>query len=146
MSENNTAPQTVTHTEAKLAELREDRVKAQAKVDAIDSKIEALLRTSANEAAIDALKSGDSVAYVYGRALNKRVLQGTVRATGKNDKNILQLKVESGEGLDAEFHLIDSSALLFTAEEVEAANAEISAAKAEAEAAAAAKAAEGGAA
>ncbi len=134
MSEN-TNEQTISHTEAKINELREDRAKAQAKVDAIDAKIEALLRTAANDAAIEALAPGSSVAYVYGRALNKRVLSGVVRATNKTDKGVVQLKVETGEGFDAEFNLIDATALLFSADEIEAAQAEIDEAKAEAEAA-----------
>jgi len=129
------------HTEVKLNELREDRAKAQEKVAKIDEKIAALEASIANEAAIEALKAGDAVAYVYGRALNKRVLSGTVAATKKNDKGIVQLKVEHGEGFDAEFHLIDSSALLFSSEEIEKAQAEIDAAK---EAAAAEKGSEGG--
>ncbi|AMW36078.1 hypothetical protein HOR13_gp42 [Xanthomonas phage XAJ24] len=135
MSEN-THEQTVSHAEAKINELREDRAKAQAKVDAIDAKIEALLRTAANDAAIEALAPGSSVAYVYGRALNKRVLSGVVRATNKTDKGVVQLKVETGEGFDAEFNLIDATALLFSADEIEAAQAEIDKAKADAEAAA----------
>lgn len=148
MSENNNEQQTVSHTEAKLAELREDRAKAQAKVDAIDAKIEALLRTAANEAAIESLSAGDAVSFVFGRAANKRILTGVIRATNKTDKGLLQFKVETGEGFDTEFSIIDSSALLFSTEEIEAAQAAINEAKAEAEAAAAAKAqgAEGGAA
>ncbi|UVB02992.1 hypothetical protein IVIADoCa2_15 [Xanthomonas phage vB_Xar_IVIA-DoCa2] len=130
---NETTTQSVSHTEVKLAELREDRLKAMEKVNKIDEKIAALENAAANEAAIEALKAGDAVAYVYGRALNKRVLSGTVSATKKNDKGIVQLKVEHGEGFDAEFHLIDATALLFSSEEIEKAQADIDAAKAAAE-------------
>lgn len=130
---NETTTQSVSHTEVKLAELREDRLKAMEKVNKIDEKIAALENAAANEAAIEALKAGDAVAYVYGRALNKRVLSGTVSATKKNDKGIVQLKVEHGEGFDAEFHLIDATALLFNSEEIEKAQADIDAAKAAAE-------------
>lgn len=130
---NETTTQSVSHTEVKLAELREDRLKAMEKVNKIDEKIAALENAAANEAAIEALKAGDAVAYVYGRALNKRVLSGTVSATKKNEKGIVQLKVEHGEGFDAEFHLIDATALLFNSEEIEKAQADIDAAKAAAE-------------
>lgn len=133
-NDTNTAEQTqFSHTEVKLNELREDRAKALEKVAKIDEKIAALENAAANEAAIEALKAGDAVAYVYGRALNKRVLSGTVSATKKNDKGIVQLKVEHGEGFDAEFHLIDATALLFSSEEIEKAQADIDAAKAAAE-------------
>jgi len=130
---NETTTQTFSHTEVKLAELREDRLKAMEKVNKIDEKIAALENAAANAAAIEALKAGDAVAYVYGRALNKRVLSGTVAATKKNEKGIVQLKVEHGEGFDAEFHLIDATALLFSSEEIEKAQADIDAAKAAAE-------------
>lgn len=137
MSENNTAEKTnFTHTEVKLAELREDRATAMLKVTKIDEKIAALEALEANTAAIEALAAGDNVAYVYGRALNKRVLSGTVAAAKKNDKGVTQLKVSHGEGFDAEFHLIDSSALLFTAAAIEAAQFDIELAKEEAEKAA----------
>ncbi|UYA98636.1 hypothetical protein IVIADoCa4_16 [Xanthomonas phage vB_Xar_IVIA-DoCa4] len=133
-NDTNTAEQTqFSHAEVKLNELREDRAKALEKVAKIDEKIAAIEASIANEAAIEALKAGDAVAYVYGRALNKRVLSGTVSATKKNDKGIVQLKVEHGEGFDAEFHLIDATALLFTSEDIEKAQADIDAAKAAAE-------------
>lgn len=129
MSNENT---TITHTEAKINDLREDYAKALEKAEKIAEKIAALEATVANEAAIEALSAGDEVVYVYGRALNKRVLSGTVSATKKNDKGVVQLKVEHGEGFDAEFHLIDATALLFGSEEIEKAQAEIEKAKAEA--------------
>lgn len=135
MSNENNEQQTVSHYEAKRAELIEDISKAQAKVDALNEKLVKLDSVEANSAAIEALTAGSVVAFVFGRALNRRVLNGTVRATNKNDKGVLQLKVETGEGMDSEFNLIDSSALLMTAEDVEAAQAEIDKAKADAEAA-----------
>ena len=115
----------VTHTEVKLAELREDRAKAMEKVEKIDAKIEALLKSEQNAAEIAALTAGDNVAYVYGRAANKRILSGVIRATNTNDKGVRQFKVEFGTGFDAEFHLIDQNALLMSVEEVQAAEAEI---------------------
>lgn len=141
---------TLTHREVKRNELAEDRAKALEKVAKIDQKIADLDRESANEEAIEALAPGTNVAYVYGRALNKRVLNGLVRAVAKNDKGLVQLKVETGEGLDIELHIIDSTALLFDAAAVDAAAQEIADAKAEAarlaEEASAKKASEGGAA
>ena len=119
---------TVSHTEVKLAELREDRAKAMEKVHKIDQKIEALEKAEQNAAAIAALSDGDSIAYVYGRAANKRVLGGVIRATNTNDKGVRQFKVEYGTGFDAEFHLIDQNALLMSDEEVQAALDEIAAA------------------
>lgn len=141
-NENNAAAEatTVSHYEAKRAELLEDISKAQAKVDALTDKLAKLDAVEANSAAIEALTAGDAISYVFGRALNKRVLSGVIIATGKNDKGVLQLKVQTGEGLDAELNLIDSSALLLTADEVVAAQAEIDKAIADAQAAAAAKA------
>lgn len=121
---------TVSHTEVKLNELREDRAKAMEKVEKIDAKINALLKSEQNAAEIAALASGDNVAYVYGRAANKRVLSGVVRATNTNDKGVRQFKVEFGTGFDAEFHLIDQNSLLMSAEEIDAAQAEIDAAAA----------------
>lgn len=119
---------TVSHTEVKLAELREDRAKAMEKVNKIDQKIEALEKAEQNAAAIAALTAGDNVAYVYGRAANKRVLEGVIRATNTSDKGVRQFKVEYGTGFDAEFHLIDQNALLMSVEEVQAAQDEIGAA------------------
>ncbi|UGL61191.1 hypothetical protein [Xanthomonas phage MUD8-T1] len=141
-NENNAAAEatTVGHYEAKRVELLEDIAKAQAKVDGLTEKLAKLDAVEANSAAIEALSAGDAVSYVFGRALNKRVLSGVVVATGKNDKGVLQLKVQTGEGLDAELNLIDSSALLMSAEEVLKAQEEIDKAIAEAQAAAAAKA------
>lgn len=141
-NENNAAAEatTVGHYEAKRVELLEDIAKAQAKVDGLTEKLAKLDAVEANRAAIEALSAGDAVSYVFGRALNKRVLSGVVVATGKNDKGVLQLKVQTGEGLDAELNLIDSSALLMSAEEVLKAQEEIDKAIAEAQAAAAAKA------
>lgn len=121
-NENNAAgTTTVSHYEAKRAELLEDIAKAQAKVDSLNEKLVKLDSIEANAAQLEALKAGDAVSYVFGRAANRRVLSGIVRATNKNDKGVLQLKVETGEGFDAEFNLIDSSALLMTADEVLAA-------------------------
>ena len=116
---------TVSHTEVKLAELREDRAKAMEKVEKIDAKIEALLKSEQNAAAIAALDAGSNVTYVYGRAANKRVLEGVIRATNTNDKGVRQFKVEYGTGFDAEFHLIDQNALLMSDEDVQAAQTEI---------------------
>ena len=128
-NDTNTAEQTqFSHTEVKLLELRVDRLKAMEKVNKIDAKIAALENAAANEAAIEALKAGDAVAYVYGRAANKRVLSGIIRATNTNDKGVRQFKVEYGIGFDAEFHLIDQNALLMSQEEVDAAQSEIDAA------------------
>lgn len=137
-NENNAAAEatTVSHYEAKRVELLEDIAKAQAKVDGLTEKLAKLDAVEANSAAIEALSAGDAVSYVFGRALNKRVLSGVVVATGKNDKGVLQLKVQTGEGLDAELNLIDSSALLMSAEEVLKAQEEIDKAIAEAQAAA----------
>jgi hypothetical protein len=125
-----TAP--VSHYEAKRIELVEDIAAAQAKVDKLIASLAKLDAGQANAAAIEALTAGDSVAYVFGRGDKRRVLNGIVRATNKNDKGVLQLKVETGEGFDAEFNLIDSAALLLSAEEVEAAQQEIEKAKADA--------------
>ena len=99
-----------------------------AKVHKIDQKLDALEKAEQNAAAIAALSGGDSIAYVYGRAANKRVLSGIIRATNTNDKGVRQFKVEYGTGFDAEFHLIDQNSLLMSDEEVEAAQAEIDAA------------------
>ncbi|QGH45043.1 hypothetical protein [Bacteriophage Titan-X] len=130
----------VSHYEAKRAELVEDIAKAQSRVDKLVEQLNKLDAVEQNAAAIEALTAGDAVSYVYGRALNKRVLSGVVIATGKNDKGVLQLKVQTGEGLDAELNLIDSSALLMSADDVLKAQEEIDKAIAEAQAAAAAKA------
>lgn len=138
MSNENTTEQTqFTHYEVKRAELVEDMATAQAKVDKIAAAIAKLDATQANADAIEALVPGATVAYVYGRALNKRVLSGMVAATKKNEKGVVQLKVSHGEGFDAEFHLIDSAALLFTLADIEAAQFDIELAKEEAAKAAA---------
>ena len=139
-NETNTT-EVVNHRDAKLADLREDLIKAYEKVAKIEEKIESIEREIANADAIKAIAPGTSVTYVFGRAANKRVLSGTVRVLGENDKNVVQLKVESGEGFDAEFHLIDASALLLDQSQIDAAYADIEAAKAEAESKAAEKAA-----
>lgn len=134
---SNDTTTTVSHYEVKRAELLEDIATAEAKVSKLQAQLAKLDAAQTNAAAIEALAAGDEVAYVYGRALNKRVLNGRIAATKKNDKGVVQLKVEHGEGFDAEFHLIDATALLFTSEEVEAAQFEIELAKEEAAKAAA---------
>ena len=141
ISNTEATTEVVNHRDAKLADLREDLVKAYEKVAKIKEKIEAIEREIANEEAIKAIAPGSAVTYIFGRAANKRIMNGTVRVVGENDKGVVQMKVETGEGFDAEFHLIDASALLLSEEQVSAAEAEIEAAKAEAEAKAAEKAA-----
>lgn len=136
-NEQNNEQQTVSHAEAKLAELREDLTKALEKAQKIQDKIDGFEREQANAAQIEALAAGQQVAYVYGRALNKRVLSGTVRYVGKNDKGALLLKVETGEGFDIETHLIDAASLLLSNEDIQKANAELEAARTEAAAKAA---------
>lgn len=133
-----TAPAPIKHRDAKIADLNADIADLRKKIERKEEQRTLLEQEAANEQAISELAEGSKVAYLYGRALNKRVLQGTVRYVGTNDKNVTQLKVETGEGLDAEFNLIDASALLLTVEQVEAAQAEIDKAKADAEAAASA--------
>ena len=123
---------TVSHYEVKRAELLEDIAAAEAKVAKLKAQLDKLDAAQNNAAAIEALAPGDEVAYVYGRALNKRVLNGRVVAAKKSDKGVVQLKIEHGEGFDAEFHLIDATALLFTSAEVEAALFDIELAKEEA--------------
>lgn len=126
-------PRVVKHRDERIKDLRED-------IAALEAKLNALLQDAANEEAIANIEAGSEVAYVYGRAPQRRVLSGVVRAAGKNAAGLLQLKVEFGSGLDAEFHLIDAGSLLLNADQIDAAkvaseqaNAEALAAKAEKE-------------
>lgn len=130
----------VSHRDAKIAELREDIAALDAKRQKLEQQIAKLERESADAAKIEQLAPGTEVTYVYGRAANKRIKNGVVRIVGKTEKGVVQLKVETGEGFDAEFHLIDSSALILNDEDFALAQAEIDKAVAEAQAAAAEKA------
>lgn len=141
MTNENTTPSTeevvtISHRDAKLNDLREDLVAAQAKVTKIEERIAALSLEAENEQAIAELAPGSEVSYTYGRAANRRILSGVVRFVGTNDKGVVQLKVETGTGFDSEFNLIDASALLLTAEQIIAAQEAIDIVVAEARAAA----------
>lgn len=127
---------TISHRDAKLNDLREDRVAVLAKLTKVDERIAALELEAVNEQAIAELAPGSEVSYTYGRAANRRIMSGIVRFVGTNDKGVVQLKVETGSGFDSEFNLIDASALLLTAEQIIAAQEAIDIVVAEARAAA----------
>lgn len=110
----------VSFREAKAADIREDIAALEAKLAKKREQLVALESEGENEKAVADLKTGDNVAYVYGRGEKRRVLSGEVRAKATNEKGVTQLKVEYGTGLDAEFHLIDAAALLFTNDQIEA--------------------------
>lgn len=151
MTENTTAappkaPRVVKHRDEKIKDLGVDIAELQAKIAKKNEQLAALQQEADNEAAITNLKEGDGVSYVFGRAATRRIRSGVVRAVSVNDKGITMLKVETGEGFESEFNIIDASGVLLTAEQVEAEQARIDAAVAEAKAAADAEAAKGGAA
>ncbi len=95
-------------------------------------QLDALELEAANEQAIKDLSEGDGISYVFGRASTRRIRSGVVRAVSVNDKGITMLKVETGEGFDSEFNIIDASGVLLTAEQVQAEQARIDTATAEA--------------
>lgn len=130
--------QTISFRDAKRADLLEDIADLEAKLEKKRAALTSLDQEAENSKAIADLKAGDNVAYAYGRAASRRILNGVVRATATNEKGVTQVKVEYGTGLDAEFHLIDASALLFSPEQVDAAQKQIDEAVAEAKAKAAA--------
>lgn len=144
----NTTTENVNFRDVMAAQLAEDIAKAEAKLQKLRDKLANFENEAANEERIAALAEGDAISYGYGRAATRKIRSGIIRAVAKNDKGLVQLKVETGEGFESEFNIIDSGAVLFTTEQLEAEQARIDAAvkeAAEAAAAAAKKAAEGGA-
>lgn len=131
----------VSFTEVRTAELNEQIEKAEAKVAKLKQQLSDLLAGAENESRIEALAEGDTVSYGYGRAATRKLRNGIIRAIAKNEKGLVQLKVETGEGFESEFNIIDATSLLFTPDQVAAEQARIDAAVAEAAAAAEAKAA-----
>ncbi len=129
------APRVVKHRDEKIKDLREDLVALQEKMDKKAAQLQALVTEAENEEAIANLSEGDTVSYAFGRAATRRIRSGVIRATTTNEKGVVQLKVETGEGFDSEFNIIDSSAVLLTPEQIEAEQARIDEARAKAEAA-----------
>lgn len=130
-------PRVIKHRDAKIEDLREDIAKLQERIEKRQLQLSTLEQEAENEEAIANLAEGDSVSYVFGRAATRRIRSGVVRAVNTNDKGVVMLKVETGEGFDSEFNIIDASGVLLTPEQVEAEQARIDAAieKAEAKAA-----------
>ena len=129
---NEQTTRTVKHRDEKMADLLIDIAALQEKINKKQAQYDALKMEADNEEAIAALQPGDNVSYAFGRAATRRIRSGVVRAVNTNDKGVTQLKVETGEGFDSEFNIIDASAVLLTAEQVEAEQARIDAAAAEA--------------
>lgn len=136
------APRVVKHRDEKIKDLREDIVELQARIAKKEELLSALTTEAENEESIANLAAGDAITFAFGRAATRRVQSGVVRAVQRTDGNVL-LKVETGEGFDAQLVLIDAGAVLLTGEQVEAEEARIAAAKAKAEEEAAAEAAGG---
>lgn len=139
MTDTNTPkkPRVIKHRDAKIEDLREDIVKLQAQQQRKQDQLDALLMEAENEQAIANLSDGDAISYAFGRAATRRIRSGVVRAVAENDKGLVQIKVETGEGFESEFNIIDASAVLLTPEQVETEQARIDAAQAAAEAKAA---------
>lgn len=141
----NTTTENVNFRDVMAAQLAEDIAKVEAKLQKLLDKKANFENEIANEERIAALAEGDTISYGYGRAATRKIRSGIIRAVAKNDKGLVQLKVETGEGFESEFNIIDSGSILFTAEQVDAEQARIAAAVAEAAEAAAKKATEAGA-
>lgn len=135
MTDTNTTkkPRVVKHRDEKIKDLREDIAKLEGQMGRKLEQLDALLLEAENEQAIARLSDGDAISYVFGRAATRRIRNGVVRAVATNDKGIVQIKVETGEGFESEFNIIDASAVLLTPEQVEAEQARIDAAQAAAE-------------
>jgi len=133
-------PRVVKHRDEKIKDLQVDIEELQAKIAKKNELLAALQNEAENESAIAKLQDGDAISYEFGRAATRRIRSGVVRAVAENDKGIVQIKVETGEGFESEFNIIDASNVLLTAEQVEAAQARIDTANAEAAAKAAAEA------
>lgn len=128
-------PRVVKHRDEKIKDLREDIAKLEGQMGRKYEQLDALLLEAENEQAIARLADGDAISYAFGRAATRRIRSGVVRAVAENDKGLVQIKVETGEGFESEFNIIDASAVLLTPEQVEAEQARIDAAQAAAEAA-----------
>ncbi len=126
------APRAVKHIDEKIADLQLDIIGLIEKQAKKQEQLDALELEAANEQAIKDLSEGDGISYVFGRASTRRIRSGVVRAVSVNDKGITMLKVETGEGFDSEFNIIDASGVLLTAEQVQAEQARIDTATAEA--------------
>lgn len=128
-------PRVIKHRDEKIKDLREDIAKLEGQMGRKYEQLDALLLEAENEQAIARLADGDAISYAFGRAATRRIRSGVVRAVAENDKGLVQIKVETGEGFESEFNIIDASAVLLTPEQVEAEQARIDAAQAAAEAA-----------
>lgn len=91
------AKQTAADLRAKAADLI-------AKADALDAA-EKAANTLAN------LSAGDVIEYMYGRGENRKQYAGVVNGVAETDKG-KRVKVTTGEGFDAEIHVIDPSAIV----------------------------------
>lgn len=106
---------TVSHTDAKIAEVREDIAK-------LEAKLAALLTLKSNEAAIEGLTVGQVVSAEYGRAEKKRVITGSITAIGTDPKLGRMLALSVGEGLDVQIIKVRAADVVFN---VAAANEEV---------------------
>ena len=111
MSENNNEqPTKTTLLDEKIKDAREDVEKAQAKLDR-------LLTELANRERIENLAVGTVVKFEYGRGDKRRVLEGTIIASGDDEKLGRQFAVQAGEGLDIATYKIRASDVQFDTEE-----------------------------
>lgn len=113
-------PRIVKHRDEKIKDIREDIEKLMEKVQKKEDQLAVLVQEAENEEAINNLTDGDAISYVFGRAATRRIRNGVVRAVAENDKGLVQIKVETGEGFESEFNIIDASAVLLTPEQVQA--------------------------
>lgn len=101
--------QTISITDVKIAELRED-------IAAIEAKIAKLEASKQNEAAIEALAVGQTVSAEYGRAEKRRIITGLVVAVASDDKQGKMLALQVGEGLDVQIIKVRAADVQFNTE------------------------------
>lgn len=103
---SNNQEQNVSYLDAKIADAREDVAKAQAKLNK-------LLVEKENRDRLNTIEVGANIKFEYGRGDKRRTLEGTVIATGDDEKLGKLLAVQVGEGLDVQTHKIRAADVLF---------------------------------
>lgn len=103
-------------------------------------KFEKAKRESEAQERVRGISQGDAVTFVYGRAVNKRIVSGNVLAAAEG-KTGLQFNVLVGEGIESTTVLVGADALLLDADDIAAAETQVAADVAEAKAKADAEAA-----
>ncbi|MEJ1593506.1 hypothetical protein SMA75_20140 [Escherichia coli] len=83
----------------------------EAKIVELQAEAQKLAEQIETEKALANLAAGTTITFNYGRADTRKELQGVVKGVADTDKG-RRIKVESGEGFDAEIYIIEVAAIV----------------------------------